>query len=139
MSKESFLCAVRGGEPMAMDSARWAEWMSKHEGALIYIHAEPNPRKRSSRQNAYYHAVVVPAVAEILESLLREPITKDDAHAWLKMRFLESRKTKLGEIPPSTADLSVEAMTDFINRIIQFFREHYDCHIPPASEVHEAA
>lgn len=132
MSKEAFLCSVKDGQPSALDSQRWSNWIGKHEGKFIYVSLEPNPRKHSNRQRAYYHAVVVPAVAQVLESLLREPITHDDAHEWLKLRFIGMRKTRLGEIPPTTTTMSVEAFGEYLDKIMEFFREHYNVHIPEA-------
>lgn len=139
MKKESFLCAVRGGHPIPLDSQRWDTWLGKHEGSIVYVTMAPNPKKHSDRQRAYYHAVVVAHVAEILESILQEPITHDDAHAWIKGRFLEPRRTRLGEIPPTTTTLSVDEMTEFIDKVIAFFRDHYGSHIPGPNELHEVA
>lgn len=137
--KQDFLCAARGRGLVPMDSERWDRFLADHDGALIYATLEANPKKHSSRQRAYYRGVVVPHVAEILESILKEPITNDDAHEWLKHRFIGPRKTRLGEIPPTTTTLSVEAMTAYIDKIIEFFREHYGSVIPAANEIHEAA
>lgn len=132
MSKQAFLCSVKNGQPVAVEHDRWEQWVQKHEGKFIYVSLEPNPRKHSNRQRAYYHAVVVPAVAQVLESILREPITHDDAHEWLKLRFIGMRKTRLGEIPPTTTTLSVEAFGEYLDKISEFFRETYGCHIPEA-------
>jgi hypothetical protein len=137
VSKEAFICSVKDGSPVPADSGRWEKWMKGRD--LILVTLEPNPRKHSTKQRAYYRGVVVPAVAEILESILKEPITSDDAHEWLKHRFIGPRKTRLGEIPPTTTVLTVEQFGEYLDKILEFFREHYDCHIPPADYTRQAA
>jgi hypothetical protein len=137
--KATFLGASRGGDFVPMDSRRWSEYHEDNEGKLSIVTLEPNARKASDRQRKYYFAVVVPMVAELLESILKEPITENDSHEWLKYKFIGPKVTSLGDIPPTTTTLSVDAMTAYIDKVREYFLHFYGAVIPGPNELHEVA
>lgn len=103
-------------------------------------------RKRSSNQNRYYWAVVVPMVAAGLQDLGFDDIEDDeDAHELLKelhlKKYIISRITG-DEIPiaGSTRKLTILEMNEYIERIARWAAEYLSIVIPaPSQQYYELA
>jgi hypothetical protein len=93
--------------------------------------------KRSAEQNAYYHAVVVPRVAEAWSKKLGRQVGLDEAHELIKAQFLphataDGRNGTLLNgfvIGGSTAKLNKLEFVEFLEAIVGWAAEHWDCYI----------
>lgn len=96
------------------------------------------PRKRrSNKQNAYYHAVVCDMVKEGLqEAGYRDVQDAEDAHEVLKSLFLKIKTINhntgevLSERTGSTRKLSTTEMQEYIDKCVQFAAEYLGVSIP---------
>jgi hypothetical protein len=96
------------------------------------------PRKRrSNRQNAYYHAVVCEMVKEGLQEVgYRDVEDAEDAHEVLKSLFLKKKTINsntgevLSERDGSTKKLSTTEMQEYIDKCVQFAAEYLGVSIP---------
>lgn len=91
--------------------------------------------RRSSPQNAYYWAAVLPLVKEGLNGLGYDEVqSNEDAHLFCKMRFLRivkpDQQGEAMEFMRSTASLSKTEFSEYIERIAQFSAEYLNTIIP---------
>lgn len=77
-------------------------------------------RKRSTKQNAYYHAVVVNDIAEVAGYL------PDEAHDALKQMFLTDRSDD-NPLPRvrSTKSLTTVEFSEYVDKCVLFAAEFY--------------
>ena len=107
-------------------------------------------KRRSFNQNAYYWAVVIPAVQQGIKLLGQrltlneteswlidfiQSVDKDFAHLFLKQKFIEriSVDETTGEIveqKQSTRLLNKEDFSEYIEKVIQFANEVLEIEIP---------
>lgn len=96
------------------------------------------PRKRrSNKQNAYYHAVVCDMVKDGLRDIgYRDVEDAEDAHEVLKSLFLKKKTINhntgevLSERDGSTKKLSTTEMQEYIDKCVQFAAEYLGVSIP---------
>ncbi len=97
-------------------------------------------RKRSNPQNSYYWAAIIPSVAAGLREAWGESLSADEVHILLKDMFLArsivNRETgeEIGRVHPSSAVLSVEEFSEYIEKIMKFAASSLGTVIPSASE-----
>jgi len=93
--------------------------------------------KRSNKQNAYYHAGVIPIVRDALKSLGME-LSHEQTHDLLKFKFLVIEYvTHDGEIIKSigsTRRLSKIEFNEYILRIDEWSNEYLGVRIPEPNE-----
>ena len=98
------------------------------EGQKLEVIVRKEKKRRSNPQNAYYHAVVVPLVAEATG------YTKAEAHEALKVHFLSDMSGPL-PLVKSTTDLTTSEFCDFIANIQEFSAENLGITIPDPNQV----
>lgn len=131
---------VKQGDVVYAEPGRRAAWLLRNEGKRVREELERETNPRSQQQNRYYwRVIVVEYVCQILESLLDQPVSDEDAHAWLKLRFLAQRSVDGVPIPPSTKSLTTEEFSAYCDRIREFFLHKYGITIPAPNEREEAA
>lgn len=134
-SQVTFHGYVKDAQVVYTEPGRRAAWLLKHEGKRVREQLEKETNPRSLNQNRYYFGVIVKGyVVPILESLLDEPVSEDDAHAWLKLRFLTSRTVDGEKLPASTKALSTEEFSFYCDRIREHFLHKYGVVIPAPHE-----
>lgn len=93
-------------------------------------------KTRSTNQNAYYWAVVVPLVYEGLRDLGYDLINHEQAHQVLKSLFLkeiiQSPIEKI-EVVKSTTELSTEQFSEYIERVARFCSEDLGIVLPESN------
>lgn len=106
------------------------------EDGIYKVTIKPNKR-RSLRQNAYYHAVVCVMVAEGLRNIgYREVRDGEDAHGVLKSLFLKKKEINeetgevLTEREGSTKKLTTGEMEEYLDRVRQWAVEYLGISIP---------
>jgi len=94
-------------------------------------------KRRSNKQNAYYHAIVCSMVAEGLrENGYREVTDSEIAHKILSGRFLKRRLIDedtgevLSEWTESTTKLSTKEFEEYLDQCRQFAAEYLGIPIP---------
>lgn len=120
------------------------EVKSLFAGQRIEITIHKKKKTRSTEQNAYYWAVVIPYILEAFIDLgndLQEgnPEHSELIHDFLKRRFLPARmvadaNSETIELAPSTAGLSTTEMMEYIDRVCLFAAESLNVAIPQPNE-----
>jgi RNA-binding protein YhbY len=92
--------------------------------------------RRSLRQNAYYHGVVVPLVRQGLVDAGYDQVTEnEEAHEIIKHIFLKREiRSELNDdaitIAGSTAQLTTQKFNDFLGQVIRWAAEYLNVVIP---------
>lgn len=113
----------------ASDRARLAKLAGKHVTVIV----ERFVKSKSNPQLAYYYGVAVPLWAEHCG------YEEDEMHVELKKAYLPRRREfakltgELVEDIPSLAELTVEEMSRFLDRVIRE-AAHQGIHIPTSEE-----
>lgn len=95
---------------------------------------------RSLSQNAYYWGVCLPYAADAINAEWGESFDADQAHAFFGDKYLKrqivNRNTGevMGEIILSTASLTTEQFSDYIEKIRQDCAEYLGVEIPLPNE-----
>jgi len=96
-------------------------------------------RKRTDRQNRYYHPCFVVPFARFLRDQ-GENVTNDQAHEMLKLKFLrvvvkDGRAGAL-ECTRSTTDLSVDEFNEYLDRCALWLNDMFGIEVPDPSIYH---
>lgn len=119
---------VKGGR-LLIDSAALAIALRAVEGRRVVVDISPEKRNRSTSQNSYYWACVVPVIAHMLTASLQEitpgaeGVSNDEAHDALKRRFLGKEVIAGLEVVRSTTGLSTVGFSDYVELCRQFAAE----------------
>lgn len=132
---------VRDGQKHYSEPGRELKWCIQNEGKRFREERELETATRSDNLNRYYWKVVIKEhVCELLEAFLGEPVSKDDAHSWCKVKFLPNNKTLDGAVVPgSTTELSSAEFMDYCAAIRHFWFHKCGAHIPEPNEREVAA
>ena len=96
----------------------------------VNVVGESKPR-RSTLQNAYYWACVVPAFVEATDS----SYSTDDFHHWLKCEIFGVKKIGNREVPEfGTSDLNTDQMERYLTRCRDIGMDVFQVHIPKPNE-----
>jgi len=112
-------------------------------GKKVVATFERKRKKRSQNQNAYYWAVVVPAITKALNDL-GEMLTDASTHEFLKYRNLKqvlvNKETgeELGVYGGSTSALTTFQFGLYLDDCIQFAQQQLNTTIPPPSLFRDA-
>lgn len=112
---------VKGGR-LVIAPVPWAIAMNEFANRRVVVEIEAEKTIRSNRQNAYYHACVVPIIAHILTVEIRktvpdaEAVTNKEAHEALKKDVLGKTLACGLEVVRSTRTLSTGGFTELIER-----------------------
>lgn len=141
MTTMRFYCHQSTGELLPEHAALIADFMRQNFGKQVQAVFRTGAG-RSLSQNSYYWAVVLPVVCNMLRGGGVE-VTPDDAHEYLKRRFLPD---DFGVVAPdgrvvfvhkSTANLTKPEFADFLNAVIAWASD-YGVSIPsPTKELKE--
>lgn len=118
---------VRDGKLNLYDREGLARLVTKLEGKRIELVLRKHKTKRSNPQNRYLHGVVIPILAAHCGY---DPEEMKEA---LKWRFLRKEDGRFPTVR-STANLSVEEMTEFIDHIHRLAAE-LGVYIPSPGDV----
>lgn len=154
MKQESiFNGAISNGKLMIDDRERMNDELKLIHDCEVEIIIRPKKRKRSYQQNAYYWAVVIPAIQNGIKQLgtrltLNETedwlidfllaTDKEFTHLFLKERFISPSfiDESTGEIierKKSSKQLSKEQFSEYLERVIQFANETLEIEIPEST------
>lgn len=95
--------------------------------------------KRSSKQNSYYHAVIVGLITSAINEQQGENFTNDEIHNFLKNRFIQGKEiaNQNGEviyIRKSTTDNSTTMQEEYHDQCRTFAMEFLNTYIPLPNE-----
>lgn len=115
-----------------------SKYLKENEGRWVNIDLSPSHPKRSSKQNGYYWAVVVESLMAAIADEWGEFISKDDAHAMLKLHcnfkgFVREDNEVLN-IPQSTATLDTAEFENYLERCRRFVFTWFNFTIPLPNE-----
>lgn len=137
MKTREFFITMRDGQVVNRNCLK-DQIQSLPNGRFVFKIEDKN--KRSLPQNDYYWACVVPMVKDALYNAGWENITsKLKAHNFMKELFLKEEviNVKTGEVSAiegSTADLTKETFSVYLERIYQWAAEYLDLVIPNPGE-----
>jgi hypothetical protein len=113
------------------------EWAAQNPGKNILVKFERRGSKRSTRQNSYYHAVVVQMVMMGLRDI-GYYMSKDETHFFLKQKFnliqIPNKDGLVIDVPGTTTQLNKVEFSEYIERIAQWAAEYLSVVIPPANQ-----
>ena len=104
----------------------------KFKGCTVEIIIKKK-NKRSTKQNSYYHGVVV---AEVRHGLLEigYQMTSDETHEFLKQKFnntqIVNKDGIVIDVPRSTTELNKSEFSEYVERIARFAAEYLSVVIP---------
>lgn len=130
-----FLGTVKGGKLVAENVRQFKGAFYGFEGKRVRVKVELFRNRRSSEQNKYYHAVVVPMVGEAMGEADNETV-----HEILKAKFnYEILVIGAEELlkPLSTAKLDTKAFSEYIEKIRTWAASFLGLYIPDPGEVSE--
>lgn len=97
--------------------------------------------KRSDRQNRYYWSIFVKSFADFLRDQ-GEAVTDNDAHEYLKHKFLRKTITAGGErqdITRSTTDLTTAEFNTYLDQCAAWLTDMFGIVLPAPGEYREKA
>lgn len=110
--------------------------VAQFAGKEIELTIRRKRKRRSDPQNRYYFGVVVEMVRLGLEGTTGETFNADEAHEFLKSRFLEvliiDKETgeEIGRMPGSTKKLTVQEFGEYIEKCCRFAAEYLGVNVP---------
>jgi len=115
------------------------EILPTFEGMEVSLTLQERKTERTQKQNRYYWGVVIPLVRMGLKELGYRGTTKEATHKLLKSMFLKEElvNESSGEVltfQGSTANLSTQQFTDYIDEVVQFAAEELSVDIPQPNE-----
>lgn len=102
-------------------------WIKHLEGKEVAVEIRRYRPKRSINQNAYYHGVVIPWLAEAMGEEGEDG--HERVHQALKIQFLMDRSGKLPTVR-STASLDTAEFTEYIEQCRRLAAEMFGLNIP---------
>lgn len=110
------------------------KWVKANPDCNVILTIDVKKKKRSTNQNSYYWACVVPLVRDGLNHLGNE-FSLDDTHSFLKARFnykeiVNEETGEIAQVPVSTTDLSTFAFNEYKEKIQRFSAEFLNITIP---------
>lgn len=108
-------------------------------GKELMITIEPKKKKRSNKQNSYYHGIVVPIVKQcLIDAGFNNYRNTEPVLDLLKYKFLKVNECNEDgeyiERIKSTTELSTSEFMDFIAEIQQWCAEYFNVEIPDPNE-----
>lgn len=137
--EDRFGGTVKGGKVQVDDALRWTSTLARHEGKRVLVTVQREVLRRTTQQNRWYWAIVVPMVADYLSQGRSVPLSNDEAHYVLKSAFIGIDETPLGPIPKSSAKLSIEDFSLYCDKIISHAAAEWGMNIPAPGERLEAS
>ena len=112
------------------------EWAIQYPGKNVFVKFQGRGSKRSTRQNSYYHGIVVQMVMMGLREI-GYCLSHDETHFFLKQKFnpvqVPNKDGVAIELPGTTTQLNKVEFSEYIERIAQFAAEYLNVVIPPAN------
>lgn len=114
----------------------------RHLSGMFKVSIARHRRGRSLRQNAYYWAVVMPAICQGFAEAWGQQVGPDEAHElcpqWFLSRPLVDQATgeQMGVIPGHSSKLDVAEFQNYLERISRFAAERLGVVVPAADPTH---
>lgn len=102
--------------------------------ARVSVTLERIRQIRSSQANRYYWSCVVPVVAEVLSIGRDLPLSRDQVHELLKKAFIGIEQTPIGEVAKSSAALSTDEFSAYVEAIQAHFGSEMGVAFPHPGE-----
>ena len=134
--KATYSFQVHNGQIQAVNQDIFEKHLREFEIKPGLITLEPYKKRRGNQSNRYYWGVVIEYVIQGFNDL-GELVSKEQAHEFLKDRFLFNNKREVPvvdgivlEIPATTTTLSVDEFGQYIEHCVQFAAEYLNVVIP---------
>lgn len=126
-----FIGTVKGGKFIADDREAFKRAFWVHEGKRVKLEVKRYFKKRSLKQNDYYHGKIVQMLSDFLGY---EP---DEMHNTLKAKFNSKPEIVRGKEVNrvmSTASLTTDEFTNYMDRIKRWASIEFNLYIPDPNE-----
>jgi hypothetical protein len=136
-----FLCTKTAGSIKVLFGQKFRqELMQMKDGEYWLVLKRKG--KRSSQQNRYMWGVVISMITSHLIHLGND-VNDEVVHEWLKLKFnpqylYGENGEVLDTLPGSTADMNLEQMIAYLDKIIAWAWHQFKLHIPPPDEIQMA-
>ena len=112
--------------------------LKNFEGKVIEIVIKLKKKNRSSSQNSYYWAVIIPVTIQAIANEWGEHWDREKAHDFYKMRFLQyeivTDDNKIVKVPKSTTENNTHDQEVFHKQCRDFIKEFFNVDIPLPNE-----
>jgi hypothetical protein len=128
---------VEGGKLVANDPDLLKKAFRCHEGKEIEFQVKRYRKSRTTNQNAYYWAVIVPLIAEAMgedDAETTHEVLKYECNYEMRTIGKGSERREI-RYPLSTADLDTAAFEIYCERCRRFASEFFSLYIPLPNEV----
>ena len=115
-----FAAEVRDGKALWYDPRRVAEFIRTLEGQRVAIEIEPFKARHTDAQRRFYRGPVLNAIAEATG------YSTEEAHEIFRFMFLKTEKDGR-EFARSTATLSKEDFSEYLDKVIRFAATELQC------------
>jgi hypothetical protein len=135
MSTAKLLCKVTNGR--LEDNTGVVKALKQYEGKEIVITIKQKQKTRSSYQNAYYWAVIIPMTVKALYNEWGETWTPEKAHELYKYKFMQEFrqvKDKIIQVPKSTTENKTTEQEVFHDNCRNFLKEYFNVDVPLPNE-----
>lgn len=129
---------VREGRVELDDKIAWSALLSRLDGKRVRVSLDSVDKQRSSQQNRWYWACLVPIAAEVLSQGRTVPLSKEQAHYVLASAFLGCEETDLGPVPMKTSKLSTKDFSLYCEKIVAHMQTEWKIAVPMPGERMEA-
>lgn len=123
---------VAQGKFIPSNTRSFRDAFAFHEGKEVELTVERKKKRRSNNQNAYYHGVVVPMIAQAMGE-----DSCEDVHNYLKAEF-NWKYIVIGDeekkFPQSTAKLSTAEFSEYVAKIQRWASEFLSLYVPDPNE-----
>lgn len=138
MKSINIISQVSNGN-LTRNRTRIKDAIATFEGKDVSITIKKKRKTRSNSQNQYYWGVVLELTIDAIKKEWGEIWDKDNAHEFLKSRFLyyEKYNENTGEIiktPKSTTECSTVEYEEYLSQCRQFLKEWFNTDIPLPNE-----
>lgn len=111
------------------DNNKWFAEFARYNDKRVCLHVEPEKKKRSNKQSAYYWGTCIEILADFLG------YTANEMHDAARWELLRVRRDGKPDTVRSTSDLSTVEMEDYLSRYRQWASVYHGCYIPLPNEV----
>lgn len=133
---QPFKCRIEKGELKPLDLRAWRSALKAWAQPFVWVDFQTEERVRSNAQNAYWWAVVVPAIGQCWAKEREWALAPHPTviHGALISACFGTDETPLGRERRSSTTLTTKEFTDLIEWAREYALRKYTIHIPEPNE-----
>lgn len=132
---------IKAGKLYIVDRVKFDDAVTHLPEGPVTLLVKSTKPKRSTKQNAYYYAIVVPMIARAMSEAYGEDVDHDETHEFLKVQFnLRTIETENGsvQLAGSTTRLDTAEFTSYVEKCRNWAAEFFGISIPDPVKIETA-